>query len=58
MYTALKLLGKETALVEVAGQDHHIHDYNKYKLWKSSIISWFDRYLKDQPAWWNHKYSE
>ncbi|MCG2589665.1 S9 family peptidase [Rhodohalobacter sulfatireducens] len=58
MYTALKLLGKETALVEVAGQDHHILDYNKYKLWKSSIISWFDKYLKDQPEWWNHKYSE
>jgi dipeptidyl aminopeptidase/acylaminoacyl peptidase len=58
MYTALKLLGKETALVEVAGQDHHILDYNKYKLWKSSIISWFDKYLKDQPGWWNHKYSE
>ncbi|NBC66104.1 MAG: prolyl oligopeptidase family serine peptidase [Bacteroidetes bacterium] len=58
MYTALKLLGKETALVEVAGQDHHILDYNKYKLWKSSIISWFDKYLKDQSEWWNHKYSE
>ncbi|MDZ7720427.1 MAG: prolyl oligopeptidase family serine peptidase [Balneolaceae bacterium] len=32
MYTALKLLGKETALVQVEGQDHHILDYNKYKL--------------------------
>lgn len=58
MYTALKLLGKETALVQVAGQDHHILDYKKYKLWKESIISWFDKYLKDQPAWWNHKYGE
>ena len=58
MYTALKLLGKETALVEVEGQDHHILDYNKYKLWKSSIISWFDKYLKDQPAWWKSKYGE
>lgn len=58
MYTALKLLGKETALVQVAGQDHHILDYKKYKLWKESILSWFDRYLKDQPAWWNHKYGE
>jgi dipeptidyl aminopeptidase/acylaminoacyl peptidase len=58
MYTALKLLERETAFVAVDDQDHHILDYNKYKLWKESIISWFDKYLKDQPEWWEYKYGE
>jgi dipeptidyl aminopeptidase/acylaminoacyl peptidase len=56
MYTALKLLERETAFIAVDDQDHHILDYNKYKLWKESIISWFDKHLKDQPEWWEHKY--
>ncbi len=56
MYTALKLLERETAFVAVDEQDHHIVDYAKYKLWKESILSWFDKYLKEQPDWWNHKY--
>lgn len=29
MFTALKLLGRETAFVAVTGQDHHIVDYGK-----------------------------
>lgn len=58
MYTALKLLGKETAFIAVDNQDHHILDYNKYKLWKESILSWFDKYLKDQPEWWEYKYGD
>jgi dipeptidyl aminopeptidase/acylaminoacyl peptidase len=58
MYTALKLLEKETAFIAVDDQDHHILDYQKYKLWKESILAWFDKYLKDQPEWWNEKYGE
>ncbi len=55
-YTALKLLGKETALVHVEDQDHHIVDYGKFILWKNTIIAWFDKYLKDQPEWWENTY--
>ncbi len=58
MYTALKLLERETAFVAVENQDHHIVDYKKYKLWKESILAWFDKYLKDQPAWWEYKYED
>jgi dipeptidyl aminopeptidase/acylaminoacyl peptidase len=58
MYTALKLLERETAFVRVENQDHHIIDYQKYKLWKESILAWFDKYLKDQPQWWQEKYGE
>ena len=56
MYTALKLLGKETAMVLVKDQDHHILDYNKRILWQNTIFAWFAKWLQDDPAWWNAMY--
>ena len=56
MFTALKLLGKTVELVEIEGQDHHIMDYKKRVLWQKTIFAWFDKWLKDQPQWWNHMY--
>ncbi len=56
MFTALKLLGKPVDFIEVEGQDHHIMEYGKRKLWTKSIIAWFDKYLKDQPQWYNDLY--
>ncbi len=58
MYTALKLLGKPVALVEVAGQNHHIVDYKKRIVWQKTILAWFDRWLKNQPGWWKDLYPE
>lgn len=58
MFTALKLLGKPTALVQVEGQDHHILDYDKRILWNHSIYAWFFKWLKDQPEWWEALYPE
>ena len=55
-YVALKLLGKTVEYVRVAGQDHHILDYRKRLLWQNSIFAWFDKYLKNQPEWWNELY--
>ncbi|NOX89631.1 MAG: S9 family peptidase, partial [Calditrichaeota bacterium] len=55
-YTALKLLGKTVELVEIKGENHHILTYNKRKLWTKTIIAWFDRWLKDQPQWWQKLY--
>jgi len=55
-YTALKLLQKEVELIEIDKQNHHIIDYNKRILWQKTILAWFDRYLKNQPDWWNHLY--
>lgn len=54
MYTALKLLGQEVELIEVAGEDHHILDYPKRKIWMETIVAWFDKHLKDQPEHWQH----
>ena len=56
MYTALKLLGRETALVVVDGQDHHIVDYNKRIQWQNTIFAWFAKWLQDDPSWWNALY--
>lgn len=56
MFTALKLLGKDTALVEVTGQNHHILDYDKRQKWQDTIFAWFAKYLQDDPTWWNELY--
>ncbi len=56
MFTALKLLGRETAFVAVADQDHHILDYDKRIKWQDTIFAWFAKYLKDDPTWWDTLY--
>ena len=58
MYTALKLLGRPTALVEVADQDHQIFDFAKRTRWEQTIYAWFARWLQDDPTWWNDMYPE
>lgn len=55
-YTALKILGKPVAFVEIKGENHHILDYNKRILWQKTIFAWFAKYLKNQPEWWNAMY--
>ncbi|MDG5766555.1 S9 family peptidase [Balneolales bacterium ANBcel1] len=52
MFTALKLLGREVAFVAIEEQDHHILDYKKYIHWKSAILAWFDKWLKEESEWW------
>lgn len=56
MFTALKLLGRPTALVAVAGQDHHILDYDKRIKWQDTIFAWFEKYLKHDSTWWDALY--
>ena len=56
MFTALKLLGREVALVEVEGENHHILDYAKKEKWLATQMAWFARWLKDDPTWWDALY--
>ncbi len=56
MFTALKLLGREVALVEVEGENHHILDYGKKEKWLATQMAWFARFLKDDPSWWEALY--
>lgn len=58
MFTALKLLGKETALVQVEGENHQIFDYGKRAKWNNTIYAWFAKWLKDEPEWWEALYPE
>lgn len=57
MFTALKLLGKETAFVAVKDQDHHILEYQKRLDWQDTIWAWFAKYLQDDPSWWDSMYA-
>jgi dipeptidyl aminopeptidase/acylaminoacyl peptidase len=56
MFTALKLLGREVALVEVEGENHHILNYSKKEKWLATQMAWFARWLKDDPTWWDTLY--
>ena len=56
MFTALKLLGREVALVQVKGENHHILDYSKREKWLATQMAWFARWLKDDPTWWDALY--
>ena len=56
MFTALKLLGREVALVEVSGENHHILDYNKREKWLATQMAWFQKWLKGDSTWWDALY--
>jgi dipeptidyl aminopeptidase/acylaminoacyl peptidase len=56
MFTALKLLGREVSLVEVEGENHHILDYSKKEKWLATQMAWFQKWLKDDPIWWDALY--
>lgn len=58
MYTALRLLGREVALVEVEGENHIINQFDKRRAWQTNIFAWFAKHLKDQPQWWQSLYPE
>jgi dipeptidyl aminopeptidase/acylaminoacyl peptidase len=55
-YAALKLLGSPVEYLRVAGLGHLIMEHDKRELWSRSIVAWFDRWLKDQPEWWEALY--
>ncbi len=58
MYTALKLLGKEVALITIDGQAHWILNYSKRIRWMKTIIAWYDKWLKGDPFYWDNLYGK
>lgn len=58
MYTALKILDRPVELILVKGEDHHIITYGKRIKWHNAIMAWWDKYLKDQPQWWEDQFPE
>lgn len=53
LYTALKILGRDVAYVQVEGENHVITDYHKRLAWLNVIYAWFAKYLQKDPTWWN-----
>jgi dipeptidyl aminopeptidase/acylaminoacyl peptidase len=53
LFTALKLLGRTVEYLRFDEQNHFILEYKKRVVWSNSIMAWFDRFLKNEPAWWN-----
>ena len=58
MFTALKLLGREVEMVQFPGQDHWILDREQRYVWWDTMLAWYDKWLKDEPEWWQHLYPE
>jgi dipeptidyl aminopeptidase/acylaminoacyl peptidase len=58
MFAALKLLGREVALVTFPGQQHFILTPAQRVQWLQTIMAWFDRWLKGQGEWWKDLYPE
>lgn len=60
LFTALKLLGAETAFVTVKGEDHRAATFTlEHRLqWHRTLFAWFAKYLKDDPSWWDELYPE
>ncbi len=56
LFTALKLLGREVALVGINGENHFVLDLTKRRKWIDTMFAWFAKYLKDDPSWWEALY--
>lgn len=56
MYTALKLLGRPTAFIQIEGENHHILDPVKREVWIDSMVAWFQKWLKNDSSWWDAIY--
>lgn len=56
MFAALKLLGREVALVTFKDQQHFILEPPQRRRWMRTIIAWFDYWLKNQPQAWKEMY--
>lgn len=52
MFTALQLLGRDVAFVQIPGENHWIIDYAKRLKWSDTIMAWFAKYLKGDDTWW------
>lgn len=58
LFNALRILGKPVEFISVDGENHFISDFPKRVLWHNSIMAWFERWLRDDPSWWNDLYPE
>ncbi len=58
IYTALRVLGREVEYVQIADENHWILEHEKRRFWAETIVAWFDRNLKNEPAFWKYLYPD
>lgn len=58
MYTALKILGVPVEFLQVKDENHGIMKHDRRIHWSYSMYAWFDKWLKDQPEWWDALYPD
>lgn len=57
MFTALRMLGRETELIHVQGENHGINSRPSVEFTRDRImLDWFDKYLRDRPAAWSARW--
>ncbi len=56
LFTALRILGRPVALVEVDGENHVIVNYAKRLEWQNAIFAWLAKWLKGDSTWWDALY--
>lgn len=56
MFTALKLLGKDVAYVQFAGEDHIFTKFENRVAEMEILREWFDKYLKNEPEGWDARW--
>ena len=58
MFTALCVLGKEVEYIRNDDELHWILQYDRRKRWSESVVAWFDKQLRNNAAWWGHRWPE
>jgi dipeptidyl aminopeptidase/acylaminoacyl peptidase len=59
MFTALRVQGKEVALVKFPNEDHGIAGkYTNYLAHREMMLEWFDKYLKGEPEGWERRWQD
>lgn len=58
LYNALKILGRPVEMLRVYGEDHHVAGLEAQERWMHSMMAWFQKWLKDDPTWWDSLYPE
>ncbi|MDE6010496.1 MAG: prolyl oligopeptidase family serine peptidase, partial [Muribaculaceae bacterium] len=58
LYNALKILDREVEFITVEGANHVVVDFAKRKEWHATIMAWFEKWLKDDPRWWDEIYKK
>ena len=58
LFNALRILGKPVEFISVDGENHFISDYPKRQQWHAAIMAWFEKYLHDDPSWWNDQFGK